>query len=76
MLHGFYRYALQIYYALLLKERLPTTQETMERDCLEHHCESSLQLCNWSCIQVHLFISLTGRAGIVNVQGCGMLVFE
>ena len=32
----FYRYALQIYYGLLLKEHLPRTQERLKRDCLEH----------------------------------------
>ena len=62
---------LQIYYGLLLKEHLLRTQEKLERDCLEHHCERSLKLCDWSIIQVSL-LSLTGEAEIVNPQGCGM----
>ena len=66
MKHGFYRYALQIYYGLLWKEDLPITQQTLERDFLGYHCERSLKLCNWSSIQVSLFISLTGGAEIVN----------
>ena len=33
---------LLIYYGLLLKEHLPRTQEKLERACLEHHCERSL----------------------------------
>ena len=56
---------------LLLKEYLPRTQDKLERACLEHHCERSLKLCDWSSTQVSLFL-LTGEAGIVNVQGCGM----
>ena len=24
----------------------------LERDCLEHYCERSLKVCNWSSIQV------------------------
>ena len=72
MQYGFYRYALQINYGLLLKQLLSRTQEILERDCLEHHCERPLMLCKWSSITVSLFILLTGRAGIVNVQGCGM----
>ena len=59
----------------LLKEHLSRTQKALERDCLEHHCERSLKLCNWLSIQVSLFISLTGRAGIVNVQGCGIHLY-
>ena len=62
---------LQIYYGLLLKEDLPRTQEKLERDCLEHHCERSLKLCDWSSTPVSSFL-LTGEAGIVNIQGCGM----
>ena len=57
---------------LLLKEHLPRTQETLERDCLEHHCERLLKLCNWSSIQVSFFTLLTGGDGIVSVLGCGM----
>ena len=34
---------LQIYYGLLLKEHLPRTQESLERDCLEHNSERSLK---------------------------------
>ena len=55
---------LQIYNGLLLKEHLP-------RDCLEHHCERSLKLCDWLSTQVRLFL-LKGEARIVDVQGCGM----
>ena len=62
---------LQIYCGLLLKEQLPRTQEKLERDCLEHHCERSLNLCDWSSTQVSLLL-LTAEAGIVIVQGCGM----
>ena len=61
---------LQIYYGLLLKEPLPRTQEKLERDCLEHRCERSLKLSDWSSTPVSLFL-LTGDAGIVNVEGCG-----
>ena len=43
---------LQIYYGLLLKEHLPRTQKRLEHDCLEHHCERSLKLCDWSSTQV------------------------
>ena len=71
MQYGFSRYAFRIYYGLLLKEHLPRTQERLERDCLDHHCERSLKLFNWPNIQVSLFL-LTGGAGIVNIQGCGM----
>ena len=71
MQYGFSRYAFTIYYGLLLKEHLPRTQERLERDCLDHHCERSLKLFNWPNIQVSLFL-LTGGAGIVNIQGCGM----
>ena len=42
---------LQIFHGLLLKERLPKTQEKLARDCLEHHCEKSLKLCDWSSTQ-------------------------
>ena len=72
MQYGFYRYALQVYYGLLLKEHLPRTREMLDRECLEHHCERSLKLCNWASIHVSLFILLIGGAVIVNVQGCGM----
>ena len=37
---------LQIYYGLLLKERLTRTQEKLEIDCLENRCERSLKLCD------------------------------
>ena len=57
---------LQIYYDLLLKEYLPRTQEKLERDCLQHHCEKSLKLCDWSSTQVS-FSLLMGEAEIVNV---------
>ena len=56
---------------LLLKEYLPRTQDKLERACLEHHCERSLKLCDWSSTQVSLFL-LTGEAGKVNIQCCGM----
>ena len=56
---------------LLLKEHFPRTREKLERDCLEHHSERSLKLCDWSSTQIGLFL-LTGEAGIVNVQGCVM----
>ena len=62
---------LQIYYDLLLKEHLPRTQQKLERDCLEHHCERSLKACDWSSTQVSLFL-LTEEAGIVDSQSCGM----
>ena len=62
---------LQIYCSLLLEEHLPRNQEKLERDCLEHHRERSLKFCDWPSTQVSLFL-LTGEAGIVNVQGCGM----
>ena len=62
---------LQIYYYLLLKEHLPRTQQKLERDCLEHHCERSLKACDWSSAQVSLFL-LTEEAGIVDFQSCGM----
>ena len=56
---------------LLLKEHLRRTREKLERDRSEHHCERSLKLCDWSSIQVSLFL-LTVEAGIVNVQDCDM----
>ena len=34
-------------------------------------CERSLKICDWSIIQLSLFL-LTGGARIVNVHGCGM----
>ena len=71
MQYGFYVYTLQIYYGLLLKAYLSRTQERLERDCLEHYCERSFKLCNWSSFQVSLFL-LTGGFIIMNFQGCGM----
>ena len=44
---GFYTYILQIHVSCLLKNHLPRTQETLERDCLGHHDKSSLKLCDW-----------------------------
>ena len=32
-----YRYVLQIHYGLLFNEHLRRTQESLGRDCLEHH---------------------------------------
>ena len=32
----------------IFKEHLPRTQETLEHACLEHNCDRSLKLCNWS----------------------------
>ena len=60
---------LKIYYGLLLKKRLPRTQEKPESDCLQHHCEKSLKLCHWSSTQLSLSL-LIGETRIVNVQGC------
>ena len=70
---GFYRYALltDLLWLVLLKEHLPRIQEKLQRDCFEHYFERSSKLCNWSSTQVRLFL-LTGEAGIVNVQDCGM----
>ena len=62
---------LQIYCGLLLKENLSRAQEKLQLDCLEHHCERSLRLCDWSSTQASLFL-LTAGARIVNVQGRGM----
>ena len=62
---------LPIYYGFLLKEHFPRTQEKLERGRLEHHCERSVKFCDWSSTQISLFL-VTGEAGIVNVQGCGM----
>ena len=70
MQHGF-GCALLAYCGLLLKEHLPRTQEKLEHDYLEHHCKRSLKFFDWSSTQVSLFL-LTGEAGIVNVQGCGV----
>ena len=44
----------------------------LERGCLEHYCEGSLKVCNWSSIQVVVVVVvvlffLTEGAGIVNV---------
>ena len=64
MQYGFYR-------GFLLKEHLSSTQEKLERECLEHHCEKSLKLCGWSSTQVSLFL-LTRETGTVNVQACSM----
>ena len=47
------------------------TQEKLQLDCLEHHCERSLRLCDWSSTQASLFL-LTGQTGRVNLQGCGV----
>ena len=57
--------SLQIYYGLLLKEVLPRTQENLERDCLEHHFERSINHCDRSSTQVSLLL-FTKEAGIVN----------
>ena len=62
---------LQIFYGLLLKEYLPRTQENLEHDCVEHHCERSLKLSDWPSTQASLFL-LTGETGKVNVQSFGM----
>ena len=59
-------------YTMVVVEYLPRTQEKLERHCLQHHFERPLKLCNWSSIQVSLFILLTRGAGIVNVQGCSL----
>ena len=61
----------QIYYGLLLKEHLPRTQENPVNDCLEHDCETSLELSDWSSTQGSLCL-LTGETGKVNVQRCVM----
>ena len=47
MQYGIHRYAFQMHYRILLKEYLPRTQENLERDCLEHHCEYSLKPFDW-----------------------------
>ena len=60
---------LQIYCGLLLKEHLPRIQEKLQRGCLDHHCEISLKLCDWSSTYRSLFL-LTGEAIMVHVQGC------
>ena len=68
---------LQIYCGWLLKEFKKIYQKlkkSFKRDCLEHHCERSLKLCDWSSTQVSLS-PLTGKAGIVNVQGCDMHLY-
>ena len=62
---------LQIYCGLLLKENLSRAQEKLQLDCLEHHCERSLRLCDWSSTQASLFL-LTRQTGRVNLQGCGV----
>ena len=62
---------LQIYYGLLLKQHLQRTQEKLERDCLEHHCERSLKFCDWSRTQTSLFL-LTGEAGWVFELTCSL----
>ena len=56
----------QIYDGLLLKEHLPRTQEKLGLECLEHNCERSIKLCDWSAIQLSLLL-LTREAGVVNV---------
>ena len=55
-----------IKYGLLLKEHLQRTQVKLEHDCLEHHCERSSMLCDWSSTQVSFFL-LTREAAIVKV---------
>ena len=49
MQYGFYKYALQIHYVLLLEDHLPRTQKHLrpERDCLEHHGEKLSKLCDY-----------------------------
>ena len=67
---------LQIYYDLLLKEHLPKTQEKLERDCLEDHCERYLKLCYCSSTQVSIFL-LLWRSWNSECPGlCYALVFE
>ena len=61
--YGFYRYGLQIYYGLFLKEYFPRTQERLERDCLEHYRERLSS--HWSIIQASLLL-LTGEAEIIS----------
>ena len=63
---------MQIYYGLFLKEHLPRIQKKLEHTCLEHHCERSFKLYDWSSTQVSLLLLTEGEARIVNVQGCGM----
>ena len=36
-------FACSFFYDLLLKEHLPRTEEGLEQDCLEFHCERSLK---------------------------------
>ena len=65
-------HTLQIYYGFLFKEHLSRTQERLESDFSEHCCERSLKLLTGRVFkEVGLFL-LTGGAGIVHVQGCGM----
>ena len=74
MQYGFYRklcFAGRSTNDLSLKEHLQRTHKRLEQDCSKHHCKKSLRLCDWSSTQVSLFL-LTGEAGIVNVQGCGI----
>ena len=66
---GFYRYVLLADLIWFVVETdLPRTQEKLERDCSENHCERSLHFCDWSSTSVSLFL-LTGEAEIVNDQG-------
>ena len=54
---------LQINYGLSLKEHLPRTQERLEGDYLEHHCERSLNLCDW-------LMMITGQANPPMTSSC------
>ena len=48
MQYGFYRNALLAHLlSLAVKRAFTRTQEKLERDCLKHHCERSLKLCDW-----------------------------
>ena len=45
-----------MFYRFTITCHLPETQERLERYCLKHYCERSLKLCDWSSIQVSLFL--------------------
>ena len=75
MQQGFYRCILcRLTMAWCWKSIYQELNKRLERDRLKHCCERSLNLCNWLSIHVSLFL-LTGRAGIVNPQDCGMHLY-
>ena len=56
---------------LLVKRVFTKNSSNAVRGCLEHHCDKSLNLLNWPS-NSSKFDFFEKRAGVVNLQGCGM----